>query len=252
MLIFRLSACYSCGCCTMLKLGRTVQGAVKCIAGVVTPVRHASGSSGDSLKHTVLYDFHIANGGKMVGFADYAMPVQYGSVGIGASHKTVRSACGLFDVSHMLQWRLWGAGRVDFLERLVVADIAGLEENTGTLSLFTNPEGGIVDDLIVNRTDQSYLYVVSNAGCREKDLAHLRKYLAEFKAEGGDVHLEIIEDHGLIALQGPNSAAILEVIYTDAHMHTHIHTCTYSFSHITLIMLHQNTVKYCSNISIYL
>lgn len=194
----------------MLRLGRAVQGAVKCVASVVAPARQASSSAGDSLKHTVLYDFHVAHGGKMVGFAGYAMPVQYGAVGIGASHKTVRSTCGLFDVSHMLQWRLWGAGRVDFLERLVVADVAGLPENTGTLSLFTNPEGGIVDDLIVSRTDLSYLYIVSNAGCREKDLAHLKKYLAEYKAEGGDVYLEIIEDHGLIALQGPTAASILE------------------------------------------
>ena len=159
----------------------------------------------------------------MVGFAGYAMPVQYGSVGIGASHKTVRSVCGLFDVSHMLQWRLWGTDRIKFLERLVVADVEGLAENTGTLSLLTNPNGGIIDDLIISRTSQSYLYVVSNAGCRDKDLAHLRTHLAEFKAEGGDVHMEIITDHGLVALQGPTAATTLKV-------HTRL-MCTHTYTH---------------------
>lgn len=193
----------------MLKLGLAVRGAIRRAAGGAL-TRQASSSSGDNLHQTVLYDFHVGHGGKMVEFAGYAMPVQYGSVGIGASHKTVRSGCGLFDVSHMLQWRLWGADRVKFLERLVVADVEGLAENTGTLSLLTNTDGGIVDDLIVSRTSQSYLYVVSNAGCREKDLAHIRTQLAEFKAEGGDVYMEIITDHGLVALQGPTAAATLE------------------------------------------
>ena len=73
----------------------------------------------------------------------------------------------------MLQLKVHGNDRVKFLEGLVVADIQGLPDNTGSLSLFTTDRGGIIDDLIINKTPE-YLYVVSNAGCGEKDLKHLQ------------------------------------------------------------------------------
>ncbi|KAK4303265.1 hypothetical protein Pmani_024702 [Petrolisthes manimaculis] len=161
------------------------------------------------LHTTVLHDYHVANQGKMVEFAGYSMPVQYGKVGIATSHKQVRTACGLFDVSHMLQSKVHGKDRVRFMESLIVGDVEGLQVNTGTLSLLTNEQGGIIDDLICSKLED-YLYVVSNAGCRDKDLDHLRARLASFRAAGGDVELEIIEDHGLIAVQGPTAAKILE------------------------------------------
>ena len=80
----------------------------------------------------------------------------------------------LFDVSHMVQTKISGRDQVKFIESLVVGDIAGLKDNHGTLTLFTNESGGIIDDLIVTRTSLGYLYVVSNAGCADKDLAHMR------------------------------------------------------------------------------
>ena len=63
-----------------------------------------------------------------------------------------------------------GVDAIEFMESLVVGDIAGLKENHGTLSVFTNDNGGIIDDLIINKTQEGYLYVVSNAGCIHKDL----------------------------------------------------------------------------------
>ena len=72
------------------------------------------------------------------------------------------------------QTKVYGKDRVKFMESLVVADIAELKDNQGTLTLFTNEKGGIIDDLIVTRTDQSYLYVVSNAGCADKDSARMK------------------------------------------------------------------------------
>lgn len=99
------------------------------------------------------------------------MPVQY-KEGVIKSHLHVREQAAIFDVSHMLQFRLLGKDRVKFLESLVVADIEGLQENTGTLSLFTNENGGIKDDLIINKKADE-LYVVSNAGCADKITAHL-------------------------------------------------------------------------------
>lgn len=83
----------------------------------------------------------------------------------------------------------------------MVADLQAMTPNQSTLSVFTTPEGGIVDDTIIN-IQPDHLYIVSNAGCADKDLAHLRKYLKEFKL---DAKLEVIEDQSLLALQGTES-----------------------------------------------
>lgn len=108
----------------------------------------------------------------MVPFCGWSMPVQYKD-GVLPSHLHTRQHASLFDVSHMLQFKLHGNDRVKFLESLVVADIEGLAHNTGTLSLFTTESGGIIDDLIINKTTE-HLYVVSNAGCADKVLNHLQ------------------------------------------------------------------------------
>lgn len=85
-----------------------------------------------------------------------------------------REHVSIFDVSHMLQTKIFGKERINFIESLVVGDIAGLKDNQGTLTVFTNDKGGIIDDLIVNKTADGYLYVVSNAGCADKDLKHMQ------------------------------------------------------------------------------
>ncbi|KAL1269836.1 hypothetical protein QQF64_032125 [Cirrhinus molitorella] len=161
-----------------------------------------------ALKKTPLHDFHRAQGGKMVEFAGWSMPVQYKDSHIN-SHMHTRQHCSIFDVSHMLQTKVYGRDRVKFIESLIVGDIAELKDNQGTLSLFTNTKGGIMDDLIVTKTDQGYLYVVSNAGCADKDSAHMQARLQEFKAAGHDVDLEFMEE-SLIALQGPSMAQVLQ------------------------------------------
>uniref|UniRef100_A0A3Q3X7N5 Aminomethyltransferase, mitochondrial n=1 Tax=Mola mola TaxID=94237 RepID=A0A3Q3X7N5_MOLML len=140
-----------------------------------------------ALKKTPLFDFHRERGGKMVDFAGWSMPVQYKDSHI-ASHMHTREHCSVFDVSHMLQTKVHGKDRVKFMESLVVADIAELKDN---------------------QTDQGYLYVVSNAGCADKDSAHMKARLAEFKAAGFDVDLEFL-DEALIALQGPSMAQVLQ------------------------------------------
>ncbi|XP_056116868.1 aminomethyltransferase, mitochondrial [Rhinichthys klamathensis goyatoka] len=161
-----------------------------------------------ALKKTPLYDFHRAQGGKMVEFAGWSMPVQYKDSHIN-SHMHTRQHCSIFDVSHMLQTKVYGRDRVKFIESLIVGDIAELKDNQGTLSLFTNTKGGIMDDLIVTKTDLEYLYVVSNAGCADKDSAHMQAILQEFKSAGHDVNLEFMEE-SLIALQGPSMAQVLQ------------------------------------------
>jgi len=159
--------------------------------------------------HTPLHDFHVAQGGKMVDFAGYRLPVQYSDLGISASHLHTRKHCSLFDVSHMLQSKVHGKDRINFMESLTVADVAGLKTNQGSLSVFILPNGGIVDDLIVTKAD-NHLYVVSNAGRREQDIPLMRAKEEEMKVEGKDVALELLEDRGLLALQGPTMMQCLQ------------------------------------------
>lgn len=178
------------------------------VFGGRTGEQERHGTTEAALKRTPLYEFHRAHGGKMVEFAGWSMPVQYTDSHIN-SHLHTRQHCSIFDVSHMLQTKVHGKDRVKFMESLIVGDIAELKDNQGTLSLFTNDKGGIIDDLIVTKTDQGYLYVVSNAGCADKDSAHMEAKLQEFKAAGHAVDLEYLEE-SLIAIQGPSTARVLQ------------------------------------------
>ncbi|KFQ55514.1 hypothetical protein N333_04404, partial [Nestor notabilis] len=112
------------------------------------------------------------------------------------------------------QTRVYGRDRIRFMESLVVGDIAELKPGQGTLTLLTNERGGIVDDLIVTNTLEDHLYVVSNAGCADKDLAIMRGRAAELQATGGDIHLEVL-DNALLALQGPSMAWVLQAGLSD-------------------------------------
>ncbi|SAM04146.1 hypothetical protein [Absidia glauca] len=165
----------------------------------------------ESVKKTALYDFHVKQGGKMVPFAGYAMPVLYKNMGALASHLHTREKASIFDVSHMLQSRVVGKDRQKFFETLCVADLHNMPVGQGTLSVFTNEQGGIIDDTIIMQQEDC-LYVVSNAGCADKDLAHIRKQLGLFQQKGGDVDFQVIDDHSLIAIQGPKAAAALEAL----------------------------------------
>ncbi|CAG2109968.1 unnamed protein product [Medioppia subpectinata] len=137
------------------------------------------------------------------------MPVLYNDLSINDSHIHTRQSSSLFDVSHMLQMQVRGKDRIEFMESLTVADIQGLAENTGTLTLYTNENGGIIDDLIVTKTDKDFLYVVSNAGRIDEDLKHVTTHCQTFKGKGKDVSIEILA-RGLLALQGPQSAKCLQ------------------------------------------
>ena len=102
---------------------------------------------------------------------------------------TCQSA-SVFDVSHMGQLRVWGDRRVEFLESVIVGDVQSLNINQMRLSVMTTPKGGIIDDCMVTRKTD-HIYMVINAGCKEKDLAHLRARLAEFNAQHkADVRIE--------------------------------------------------------------
>ena len=158
------------------------------------------------LKRTVLYDLHIALGGKMVPFAGYEMPVQY-PMGVLKEHLHTRAQAGLFDVSHMGQviLRTKSGDAADVaraFEALMPVDVLGLAEGRQRYGLFTNEAGGILDDLMfANRGD--HLFVVVNAACKDQDIAHMRAHLSDACV------VEEITDRALVALQGPAAEAAL-------------------------------------------
>jgi len=158
------------------------------------------------LKHTPLHALHVARGGKMVPFAGYDMPVQY-ATGVLKEHLHTRQAAGLFDVSHMGQIALRAkSGQVEdaarALERLVPQDILMLPPGRQRYALFTNDEGGILDDLMVANFGD-HLFLVVNAACKAADEAHLRAHLSETCV------IEPLPDRALIALQGPKAESVL-------------------------------------------
>ena len=157
------------------------------------------------LKRLGLNDLHEGLGGKMVPFAGYAMPVQY-PAGVMAEHLHTRTAAGLFDVSHMGQVILRPtagmAALVAGFEAMMPVDVAGLAEGRQRYGLFTNDQGGILDDLMfANRGD--HLFVVVNAACKEADVAHMQAHL------GSVAEVQHITDRALLALQGPGAEAAL-------------------------------------------
>ncbi|RQW64812.1 glycine cleavage system aminomethyltransferase GcvT [Vibrio viridaestus] len=160
-----------------------------------------------ALLYTPLYDLHIDAGAKMVPFAGYSMPVQY-KLGVKKEHLHTRNAAGLFDVSHMGQLLLSGDGAAEFLETLVPVDIIDLPVHKQKYALFTNEQGGILDDLMVANLGDS-LFVVVNAACKEQDIAHLKGQLPS------GVKLEELSDRALLALQGPKAAEILKEFNPD-------------------------------------
>ncbi|MDR2857944.1 MAG: glycine cleavage system aminomethyltransferase GcvT [Novosphingobium sp.] len=144
--------------------------------------------------------WHRAKGARMVAFAGYAMPVQY--EGIIAEHLWTRESAGLFDVSHMGQLTVAGEGAVAALEALMPGDLQALKPGRMRYSLLLDESGGILDDLMItNRGD--HFYVVVNGATKWDDIGHLREHLPD------DITLNHLDEHGLLALQGPKAAAAL-------------------------------------------
>ncbi|KAH8333215.1 hypothetical protein KR074_012257 [Drosophila pseudoananassae] len=177
------------------------------VSASLSGLRHASASAGEG-QRTALYDFHVKKGGKIVNFGGYALPVQYSEQSIIASHLHTRQVGSVFDVSHMLQTRVFGKDAAACLESVCTADILGTMNGSGTLTVFTNEQGGILDDLIVNKVSEKELYVVSNAAMKEQDIGIMSEAVKKFKSQGKDVTIEFLtpSDQSLVAVQGPQVA----------------------------------------------
>ncbi len=157
----------------------------------------------EAAKHTPLHQTHLDLGARMTPFAGYEMPVQYD--GIIEEHLAVRHAAGIFDVSHMGEIVVRGPHSGDFVQHLITNDVKRLYDGRALYTVMCRETGGIVDDLLVYRlAEDEYLFVV-NAANREKDLDWMVQNNAA-KAEIEDVS----DDVALIAVQGPNSIAIVE------------------------------------------
>jgi len=144
--------------------------------------------------------WHRARGGRMVEFAGYWMPVQY--EGIIAEHLWTRSHAGLFDVSHMGQLEVSGEGVEAALEAILPIDLATLRPGKQRYSLLLDEHGGILDDLMVTNRGGTY-YLVVNGATKWDDMAHLRELLPD------DITLNLLDEHALLALQGPEAAQAL-------------------------------------------
>ncbi|MGY6551327.1 MAG: glycine cleavage system aminomethyltransferase GcvT [Erythrobacter sp.] len=145
--------------------------------------------------------WHRAMGARMVPFAGYDMPIQY--QGIVAEHEWTRSHAGLFDVSHMGQLLLSGPDLDAALEAILPIDLATLKVGSQRYSLLLDEAGGVLDDLMVSRREDA-LYLVVNGATKWDDIAHLREYLPD------EITLQHMDEHALLALQGPEAAAVLD------------------------------------------
>lgn len=168
-----------------------------------------------TLLHVPLDALHRELGARMVPFAGYDMPVQY-PAGIIKEHLHTRQAAGLFDVSHMGQVVLSGPGSAQLLETLVPADVVGLQDNRQTYALLTNSSGGVLDDLIITRWGPETFFLVVNAACKDRDIAHLRAHL------DGQA-LEVMAEQALLALQGPAAREVMARLCAGAAELTFMH-----------------------------
>jgi glycine cleavage system T protein (aminomethyltransferase) len=172
-----------------------------------------------ALKRTPLYERHVAAGAKLVPFAGWEMPVQY--EGVRPEHLAVRSACGVFDVSHMGEVETSGPDAEALLQRLLSNDVSRLEVGGAQYSVLCRDDGGILDDLFTYRlADDSYL-TVTNAANHEGDFAWFEEHSGGFDAEVRDA----IADYAMLAVQGPAARSIVARL-AEGELPPRMHTTT--------------------------
>jgi aminomethyltransferase len=159
-------------------------------------------SISENPKKTPFYERHVAAGAKMAEFAGYLMPIRYdGDI---AEHQRVRTGVGVFDVTHMGEFFVTGAGAMEFLQKVTVNDVAKLAVNQAQYSAMCRPDGGIVDDLIVYRFADKFMLVV-NASNIDKDFNWLKSHCP------AGVKLENKSDGiALLAIQGPKAKEVVQ------------------------------------------
>ena len=164
---------------------------------------------------TPLYNEHVRLGARMVPFAGWLMPVQYTS--IVEEHQAVRNNLGIFDISHMGQLIVDGAGACEWLNTVLTNNVGKLDVRTGQYTFLLNDHGGIIDDLIVYRIDQQKFLLVVNASRANEDFAWLQGHLPAVEAAASAanaVHLtNRSADFGGVAIQGPRIAELFHALF---------------------------------------
>jgi len=153
------------------------------------------------MKNTPFTQFHIVAGAKMVPFAGYNMPVEYS--GINDEHVTVREKVGVFDVSHMGEFRVTGPSAFDFIQYVTSNDVAALFDGKIQYSCFPNGKGGIVDDLLVYRFSQEDFLLVVNAANIDKDWNWCVSHASKFGLVPGRDLVNLSDETAQLAIQGP-------------------------------------------------
>ncbi len=157
------------------------------------------------MHHSPLEPAHVANGARLVPFAGWLMPVQYR--GITHEHLAVRRHAGVFDISHMGEFFVSGRAAAAWLNGLLTNDTARLEVGEGQYTLMLNERGGVIDDLIVYRVEDSRFFLVVNAAKVDEDAAWLRAHLP---ADGSVVFEDESAAWAGLAVQGPAAATLLD------------------------------------------
>jgi aminomethyltransferase len=172
-----------------------------------------------ALKRTPLYEAHLAAGAKLVPFAGFQMPVQY--AGVRVEHLAVRSACGVFDVSHMGEVATSGPESEALLQRLLSNDVSTLAVGGAQYSVLCREDGGILDDLFTYRLADDRYLTVTNAANHERDLAWFEEHARDFDAEVSDA----IDDYAMLAVQGPEARSIVAEL-ADGELPPRMHTAS--------------------------
>ncbi len=160
----------------------------------------------DTPRKTPLWSWHVNHGARTVEFGGWSMPVQY--AGVIEEHRAVRSAAGLFDVSHMGEFRLSGPDALRLVNRVITNDAGRLKPGKVLYAPVCWPDGGIVDDCLVYRLGEDRFMMVVNAANTRKDFEWVAEHARHFDVELEDVSLET----GLVACQGPLAPAIVQRI----------------------------------------
>ena len=163
-------------------------------------------SSHENAKRTALYDEHVRAGGKLVPFAGYFLPIQY--EGIVAEHNRVRTAVGLFDVSHMGEVLFRGPKAVAVVQRIITNDIAGAKPGKAVYTAVCLPHGGIVDDMIAYKVSDTEVFICVNASNKEKDY----RWFVE-QAAGDCEVLNLSDQYSQIAVQGPKGLELMGRVF---------------------------------------
>lgn len=182
-----------------------------------------------ALRRTPLYGAHVAAGAKLVDFAGWEMPIDYGD--LRAEHTAVRTGVGVFDVSHMGQVELSGPQAFDCLQHLVSNDLRRVTEGGAQYSLLCNEQGGVLDDLFVYRLAEHTFLVVTNAANHDRDHEWIRDHAAGYEVDVTDR----VDEFAMLAVQGPAARALVDSL-SDGQLPPRNHCATRTVAGIPLLV----------------